>query len=547
MRKWWKEAVFYQVYPRSFFDSNGDGIGDIPGLIEKLPYIKSLGVDAVWLNPVYKSPNDDGGYDISDYRNIQAEFGTLADFDRLVKEMHTVGLRLVIDMVMNHSSDEHEWFLRSRASKSNPYRNYYFWRPGKNGGPPNNWKSFFGGSAWQFDERTAEYYLHLFSRKQPDLNWESPELRGELFDIMRFWLARGVDGFRLDVLSCISKKTHFPDTHTEDFNLTIAMYYANGPRLAEFIRELRREVLTSPEVMAIGEGPGLTRENALDYLTEGVGLDMIFHFGHMFIDQGQGGRFDPVPWNVRDFKRIFMEWDETFADRGWGSVFLGNHDFPRMVSRWGNDQEYRVESSKLLLMLLLTLRGTPFIYQGDELGMTSYLLTSLDKAKDIETRNGWQSAKGRGTTAVEFLGIANRMGRDTCRSPMQWSGERNAGFTWGSPWMPVNPNHVSVNAQEQNGRRGSVLNFFRALTAFRKSRPVLVYGSTTWLEEPPEALFAYVRELGQEKLAVALNLSDNPVNLPASFRQHKVLLSSYGSIQATLGPWEGRIIDLTHE
>jgi oligo-1,6-glucosidase len=382
---WWKESIVYQIYPRSFKDSNGDGIGDLRGVIEKLDYIKSLGVDAVWLNPIFKSPNDDGGYDISDYYAIQPEFGTMADFDELLAGLHKRDLKLIIDLVLNHSSDEHEWFQQSRKSKTNPYRDYYFWKPGKDSNPPNNWPSFFGGSAWQYDETTDEYYLHLFSRKQPDLNWENPKLRNEVNQLMKFWLDKGVDGLRLDVISAISKRTDFPDTDTPDFNETIRKFYSNGPRLREFIAESREKLWNHYNIVTVGEGPGITPQNALDYLDEKQGLNMIFHFGHMFMDQGPGGRFDPKPWTMQEFKQVFKTWNETFATRGWGSVFLGNHDFPRMLSRWGNDKQYRDESAKLLLTLLLTMRGTPFIYMGDEIGMTNTELQSVSESKDIES------------------------------------------------------------------------------------------------------------------------------------------------------------------
>ena len=337
---WWKRAVVYQIYPRSFYDSNGDGIGDLNGIIEKIDYIHSLGVDALWLNPIFRSPYDDGGYDISDYMAIHEEFGTMEDFDRLLAAVHSRGLKLIIDVVLNHSSDEHAWFIESRKSKDNPYRDYYFWRKGHGTQPPNNWPSFFGGSAWQYDNATGEYYLHLFSKKQPDLNWEHPPLRAALAAMMEFWLAKGVDGLRLDVISAISKQTNFPNTDTTDFNETIRKYYANGPRLKEFISEMRHRVWDKYNCMTVGEGPGITPANAPDYLDQNHGLNMIFHFGHMFMDQGPGGRFDPIPWTLQDFKQVFVTWNEALKQNGWGSVFLGNHDFARMVSRWGNDREH---------------------------------------------------------------------------------------------------------------------------------------------------------------------------------------------------------------
>lgn len=513
-RVWWKEAIVYQIYPRSFKDSDGDGVGDLRGIIEKLDYIQSLGVDAVWLNPIYKSPNDDGGYDISDYYAVQPEFGTMKDFDELLKGLHQRKLKLIMDLVLNHSSDEHPWFQESRKSKDNPYRNYYFWKPGKHGGPPNNWPSFFGGSAWQLDDATGEYYLHLFSRKQPDLNWENPVLREELNKLMKFWLDKGVDGLRLDVISAISKRTDFPETDTPDFNETIRKYYANGPRLKEFIKEAKEKVWDHYDVMTVGEGPGITPQNAKDYLDDRDGLNMIFHFGHMFMDQGAGGRFDPVPWTMKDFKQVFKTWDDAFKEKGWGSVFLGNHDFPRMVSRWGSDRDYWEKSSKLLCTLLLTMRGTSFIFQGDEIGMTNTHLSSVSESKDIETQNGWREAQNRGIKEDDFLKAANYAGRDNARTPMQWSSKLNGGFTQGEPWMSVNENTLDINVEAEQHDSHSILNYFRQMTAFRKANPILTYGGYQPLEEAPDSLFLYFRESDKEKLMIVLNFSDQVTNLP---------------------------------
>jgi oligo-1,6-glucosidase len=512
---WWKEAIVYQIYPRSFKDSNSDGVGDLRGIIQKLDYIQSLGVDAVWLNPIYKSPNDDGGYDISDYYSIQAEFGTMADFDELLSGLHQRKLKLIMDLVLNHSSDEHEWFQESKKSKDNPYRDYYFWKAGKNGGPPNNWPSFFGGSAWQLDETTGEYYLHLFSRKQPDLNWENKKLRQELHSIMKFWLDKGVDGLRLDVISAISKRTSFPDTDTPDFNETIGKFYSNGPRLKEFISEAHGKIWCHYDAMTVGEGPGITPQNAKDYLDEKSGLNMIFHFGHMFMDQGTGGRFDPVSWTMKDFKQVFETWNDAFQEKGWGSVFLGNHDFPRMVSRWGNDKEHWEKSSKLLITLLLTMRGTPFIFQGDEIGMTNTQLDSVADSHDIETQNGWREAMKRGMSENDFLKAANYAGRDNARTPMQWSNEENGGFAQGKTWMPVNSNVSRINVQTQQKERGSILNYFRQMAAFRKANSVLTYGDYRPVAECHSSLFIYFRESEKEKMLIVLNFSDQVINLPA--------------------------------
>jgi len=538
---WWKESIVYQIYPRSFKDSNGDGIGDLRGVIEKLDYIKSIGVDAIWLNPIFKSPNDDGGYDISDYYAIQPEFGTMADFDELLMGLHKRDLKLIIDLVLNHSSDEHEWFRQSRKSKTNPYRDYYFWKPGKDSNPPNNWPSFFGGSAWQYDEATDEYYLHLFSRKQPDLNWENPKLRNEVNQLMKFWLDKGVDGLRLDVISAISKRTDFPDTDTPDFNETIRKFYSNGPRLREFIAESREKLWNHYNIVTVGEGPGITPQNALDYLDEKQGLNMIFHFGHMFMDQGPGGRFDPKPWTMQEFKQVFKTWNETFATRGWGSVFLGNHDFPRMLSRWGSDKQHRDESAKLLLTLLLTMRGTPFIYMGDEIGMTNTVLNAVAESKDIETLTGWKVAREQGITEAQFLKAANYAGRDNARTPMQWNSEPEAGFTTGDPWMKVNKNHAWLNVDDQENNSSSILNYLRSLTTLRKANPVFSYGSYQELESNSN-LFAYYRQWQQEKMLIVLNFSDEVTNLPHEVQGlSKVKLIGNYSESDQLNPWEAAV------
>lgn len=542
---WWKEAIVYQIYPRSFKDSNGDGMGDLRGIIEKLDYIQSLGVDAVWLNPIYKSPNDDGGYDISDYYSVQPEFGTMRDFDELLAGLHQRNLKLIMDLVLNHSSDEHPWFQESRKSRDNPYRDYYFWKHGKNGGPPNNWPSFFGGSAWQLDKATGEYYLHLFSRKQPDLNWENPILREEINKLMKFWLDKGVDGLRLDVISAISKRSDFPDTDTSDFNETIRKYYANGPRLKEFIWEAKEKVWDHYNVMTVGEGPGITPQNAQDYLDNDHGLNMIFHFGHMFMDQGPGGRFDPMPWTMKDFKAVFKTWDDAFVEKGWGSVFLGNHDFPRMVSRWGNDKRYWSESSKLLCTLLLSMRGTPFIFMGDEIGMTNTHLNAISESQDIETQNGWREAQKKGVTETEFLNAANYAGRDNARTPMQWSSSRQADFTTSHPWMPVNPNHSTIHVQAQLNDSESVLNYFRAMAKLRKENPVLTYGSFRPFDVGVDSLFLFFRESQQEKMLIVLNFSDRVANLPNQVIPvlSKRLIGNYpeGKSLQELRPWEARV------
>ncbi len=539
---WWKEAIIYQIYPRSFNDSNGDGTGDLKGILEKMDYIQSLGIDAVWLNPIYPSPNDDGGYDISDYTGIQPEFGDLQDFDALLKALHDHGIRLIMDVVLNHSSDEHPWFVESRASKDNPYREYYIWRPGVNGGPPNNWTSFFGGSAWELDEGTNEYYLHLFSKKQPDLNWENKKVREEAKKLMRFWLDKGVDGLRLDVISLISKQTDFPDADSANFPSIIREQYANGPRMEEFIREMRTAVWDHYDTFTIGEGPGIAAEGANEYLDPKQGLKLIFHFDHMLLDQGPGGRFDPVPWNLDEFKSIFKKWDDALGSSGWSSVFLGNHDYPRMVSRWGDDRDYRVESSKMLITLLLCMRGTPFIFQGDEIGMTNVTLTSLSKAKDIETINGWEHAKKNGTSEKEFLHIANQMGRDNARTPMQWNDGPHAGFTSGQPWMNINPNVREINVAAQEKEQDSILNYFRQMVQLRKANKTLIYGSYEPVDTGDTSLFVFHRKSNDEQWTVVLNFSSQKIPFLVSSNAKKIIGNYITEASGLIRPWEAIVI-----
>ena len=542
---WWREAVIYQVYPRSFQDSNGDGVGDLPGVLSRIDYIASLGVDVIWLNPFFRSPNDDGGYDISDYYDVQPEFGTLADFDELVREAHHRNLRIVIDLVFNHTSDEHEWFQASRRSVDNPYRNFYFWRNGRSPGvPPSNWPSFFGGSAWEHDPATDQYYLHLFSRKQPDLNWENPEVRERLRKIIRFWLNRGVDGIRLDVISAVSKRTDFPDADTADFNEIIARYYANGPRLQEYLRELREQVFPGATILTVGEGPGITPENVRSYMKAGEGLDMIFHFGHMFLDQGPGGRFDPVPWTLQEFREVFRRWDEALYPGGWGSIFLGNHDFARQVSRWGDDGAFREASAKALLTLLMTLRGTPFVFAGDELGMTNLKLDRVDESRDVETINGFRQAAARGMSEADFLKAANQSGRDNARSPFQWDSGKNAGFTTGNPWMKINDNAAEINCAAQEEQPDSVLNYFRRLTHVRKTTAPLLHGDLLLLDTGNRPLFAFDRSYGGKKCRMLINFSGAQVPVDDLTDAGVIVLDNYGQPdqqKSTMRPWEAMI------
>lgn len=544
-RTWWKESVVYQIYPRSFNDSNDDGIGDIPGIINKLDYIKSLGVDIIWVCPVYKSPNDDNGYDISDYRDIMDEFGSMADFDRLLKSVHDREMKLVMDLVPNHTSDEHFWFRESRKSKDNPYRDYYFWKPAKNGQPPNNWPSFFGGSVWEYDPATEEYYLHLFSKKQPDLNWENPKVRQEIYDVMKFWFDKGIDGFRMDVVSLLSKRTDFPDSDIKDFNAVINRYYANGPRVHEFLKEMHQEVLAKYDIMTVGEGPGIDLEHGINYVEEsGKELNMIFHFGHMFMDNGPGGKYDPVEWDLVDFKNVFTVWDEKLRGKGWGSIFLGNHDFPRIVSRFGNDKTYWKQSAKLLATLLLSMRGTTYIYQGDEIGMTNVAHLSIDDYRDIETLNSWKEAEAAGKPMDDFMKLVHLQSRDNARTPMQWNGTEHGGFSSVEPWLKANPNHRDINVEAQQNDDDSILNYYRKMIAFRKEHSTLIYGDYKCLLKDDPHIYAYERFDSEGHFLVVLNFSDNEQSFVEKIGDSlNLLMNNYQDTNETtvLRPWEAKL------
>ncbi len=507
-KTWWKESVIYQIYPRSFKDTNNDGVGDLPGVIEKLDYIASLGVDVIWLCPVYQSPNDDNGYDVSDYQSIHPDFGTMADFDALLEGIHARGMRLVMDLVANHTSDEHKWFREAKADPSSPKRDYYIWKDGVDQAPPNNWPSFFGGDAWTFDQDSNQYYLRLFTQKQPDLNWDNPQVRREVHNIMKFWLDKGIDGFRMDVISVISKRG-FSDTPYEDFNLTISEIYANGPNIHSYLQEMHHEVMSKYDMMTVGEGPGISLENGLEYVGEDrQELNMVFHFDHMFIDHGPKGKFDPIPYDFVRFKKIFADWDAKLGDRGWNSIFLGNHDFPRLVSRFANDQDYHAESAKLMALMLLTMRGTPYIYQGDEIGMTNVAFDSFDDYRDVETLN-LRDEQYFAERQAQLLRAVHTQGRDNARTPMQWSSAQNAGFSEATPWIKTNPNYPTINIEQQESDPSSILNFYRKMIVLRKTYPALVYGSFQVLDIENAHIFAYYRQDEEYKLLILLNFSSD--------------------------------------
>jgi oligo-1,6-glucosidase len=543
-RKWWKEAVVYQIYPRSFQDSDGDGIGDLKGIVSRLDYIKSLGVDAVWLNPVYSSPNDDNGYDISDYRSIMADFGTMADFDALLQGLHERKIRLVMDLVVNHTSDEHPWFRQSRSSRTNPYRHYYHWWDAEKGSPPPRY-SFFdvNNDAWKYDSLTNSYYLHYFSRKQPDLNWENPKVRQEVYEIMRFWLQKGIDGFRMDAFQYVSKDTTFP-VFPKGYEKNIIRYYGMGPHLHDYLQEMNREVLSHYDVMTVAEGAGSTLADAMALVDPArKELDMVYHFEGIDL-----GNFDP-DYSLLEFKQVYSKWDSAFAEKGWVSLFLGNHDQPRMVSHWGNDSpEFREPSAKMLTTFMMTMRGTPYCYHGDELGMANINFERIEDYRDIATLNAYQQIKNKGGDLAAFLERQKRASRDNGRTPFQWDNTVNAGFTTGTPWIKVNPDYKTVNAAAQEKDPHSVLNYFRKIVKLRKENPVLVYGKYTLLDKANPDVYAYTRELGEHKVLVLLNFKSKPgaANAGIDLGKAKVLLGNYANParDGKLRPYEAVIYKL---
>ncbi|CAM3433528.1 MULTISPECIES: glycoside hydrolase family 13 protein [Saccharibacillus] len=552
-RAFWKEAVVYQIYPRSFMDSNGDGVGDLQGIIMKLDYLKELGVDVIWLSPVYKSPNDDNGYDISDYEDIMDEFGTMADWEELLAGLHERGIKLMMDLVVNHTSDEHAWFVESRRDADGEYGDYYVWRDAApDGGIPNNWESFFSGPVWEYDEQRGQYYLHLFSKKQPDLNWENEQVRTAVYDMMKFWLDKGVDGFRMDVINLISKVEGLPSNGMAPI-ADGSMYYVDGPRIHEFLQEMNREVLSKYDVMTVGEMPGVTVDEAKKYTAEERDeLQMVFQFEHMRLDGGPGGKWDIVPWKLPQFKAVMDKWQVGLAEKGWNSLYLNNHDQPRMVSRFGNDGEYRVESAKLLATLLHTLRGTPYVYQGEELGMTNVKFPMIDDYKDIESLNMYSErvTHGGADPGTVMEAIQTR-GRDNARTPVQWDDSDYAGFTTGTPWIGVNPNYKTINAKQQLADPDSVFHYYKKLIALRKQHDIMTYGEYQLLLPDHETLYAYTRTLGDETWLIVLNFSTEPTSFdwPAHLpnREASLIVGNYGEDgldHKQLRPYEARVYGL---
>ena len=552
-KRWWKESVVYQIYPRSFCDSNGDGIGDLNGITGKLDYLKELGVDVIWLSPVYKSPNDDNGYDISDYQAIMDEFGTMEDFDRMLATAHEKGIKIMMDLVVNHTSDEHKWFIESRKSTDNPYRDYYIWRPAKEDGSlPNNWGSCFSGPAWEYDKTTDMYFLHLFSKKQPDLNWDNPAVRQDVFDMMNWWLKKGVDGFRMDVISLISKEPGLPDKEPGINGYATFNVSANGPHVHEYLQEMRQKALNNADTITVGECSGVTLEEAKKYArSDEKELNMVFQFEHMDVDSDeQAGKWTTRKMDLRDLKKILTRWQKGLQDIAWNSLYWENHDQPRSVSRFGNDSdEYREISAKMLATCIHMMQGTPYVYQGEELGMTNCPFNTLDNFRDLESINAFHELTEQGKmTEEDMMAAIGYKGRDNARTPMQWDDSAYAGFSTATPWIMVNPNYTKINAKDQINREDSVFKYYQKLIKLRHESELIVYGTYDLILDDDKDIYAYIRTLGDEKLIVYCNFSENTreVELPEEFTNGKVLISNYIDAKVnhkiTLRPYEAIVI-----
>ena len=550
-KRWWKESVVYQIYPRSFCDSNGDGIGDLNGITGKLDYLKELGIDVIWLSPVYKSPNDDNGYDISDYQAIMDEFGTMEDFDRMLATAHEKGIKIMMDLVVNHTSDEHKWFIESRKSTDNPYRDYYIWRPAKEDGSlPNNWGSCFSGPAWEYDKTTDMYFLHLFSKKQPDLNWDNPAVRQDVFDMMNWWLKKGVDGFRMDVISLISKEPGLPDKEPGINGYATFNVSANGPH--EYLQEMRQKALNNADTITVGECSGVTLEEAKKYArSDEKELNMVFQFEHMDVDSDEkAGKWTTRKMDLRNLKKILTRWQKGLQDIAWNSLYWENHDQPRSVSRFGNDSdEYREISAKMLATCIHMMQGTPYVYQGEELGMTNCPFNTLDNFRDLESINAFHELTEQGKmTEEDMMAAIGYKGRDNARTPMQWDDSAYAGFSTANPWIMVNPNYTKINAKDQVNREDSVFKYYQKLIKLRHESELIVYGTYDLILDDDKDIYAYIRTLGDEKLIVYCNFSENTrkVEIPEEFVNKKVLISNYSDAKAnqkiTLRPYEAIVI-----
>ncbi len=551
-KAWWKEAVVYQIYPRSFMDSNGDGIGDLNGITEKLEYLKELGIDVIWLSPVYQSPNDDNGYDISDYQAIMEEFGTMEDYDRMLARAHELGIKIMMDLVVNHTSDEHAWFVESRKSVDNPYRDFYIWRKGKDGKEPNNWGSCFSGSAWKYDPQTDMYFLHLFSKKQPDLNWDNPKVRDQVFEMMNWWCEKGIDGFRMDVISLISKPEGLPDGIPGETGYADSGC-ANGPHVHEYLKEMNRKVLSHYDLITVGEAAGVTLEEAKKYANaDGSELNMVFQFEHI----GGGpeadnhyGKWDSHKMPLPVWKKILSRWQTGLEGKAWNSLFLSNHDQPRSVSWFGNDSEqYREISAKMLGTCLHMMQGTPYVYQGEELGMCNAYFDQLEDYRDIESLNAYKElTETCGVSHEEMMGYLKRISRDNARTPMQWDDSANAGFTTGTPWIKVNSNYKTVNAKQQTTDPDSVFSYYKELIRLRHENDIIVYGEYELLEPQNEELFIYTRSWNNEQLMVLCNFTEKDIVIPAAVTAQipadaQILISNYvGNLESVLRPYEARV------
>ena len=547
-RNWWKEGVIYQIYPRSFKDTSGNGVGDLQGIIQKLDYIESLGVTMVWLNPIYESPNDDNGYDISDYRAIMKEFGTMTDFDELLQGLHKRNIKLVMDVVVNHSSDEHEWFQQSRSSRDNPYRDYYHWWPAEKGKPNHRWSFFDENSdAWKYDKQTDAYYLHYFSQKQPDLNWENPKVRQEVYDIMKFWADKGVDGFRLDAFQYVSKDITFPPfPEGYDINIpNVIKYHGMGPHIHTYLKEMYEQVLSKYDVFAVSEGVGSTLEDAHNLVDEDrKELQMAYHF------EATDMVTTVEKCTLAQFKESFTKWDTSFAEKGWISIYLSNHDQSRFVNRYGSDKPaFKDYSAKMLNTFILSMRGTPYTYYGDELGMTNIGFTKIEQYKDIAAINGYKKAATDGEDLDLHLTNLNLLSRDNGRTPMQWDDTNNAGFSSETPWLPVHENHTTVNVANQQNDHNSVLNHFRKMVALRKDNLLLVYGEYEIIQEEHPTIYAYSRTLDDEQMKILLNFSEltSKINLSNLVQIKEVLINNYNELlidknTITLQPYQAVVL-----
>lgn len=523
-KKWWQNSVVYQVYPRSFQDTDGDGVGDLQGIIQRLDYLENLGIDAIWLSPVYKSPNDDNGYDISDYQDIMDEFGTMADMDQLIEEGKKRNIRIIMDLVVNHTSDEHKWFIEAKKNKDNEYRDYYIWRDAVDGDVPNGLRSTFSGTAWEFDETTGQYFLHLFSKRQPDLNWENEKVRQEVYDMMNFWIDKGVGGFRMDVIDLIGK---IPDQEIT----------GNGPKLHEYLQEMNQATFGDKDLMTVGETWGATPEIAKLYSDPKRNeLSMVFQFEHVGLDQQEGKeKWDLKPLAIADLKVALSKWQNSLGNEGWNSLFWNNHDLPRIVSRWGDDKEYHDQSAKLFAILLHMMKGTPYIYQGEEIGMTNYPISDISEAEDIETINMYNERIEQGYAKEDLIASINAKGRDNARTPMQWDDSENGGFTTGTPWLHVNPNYQTINVKTELADPESIFYTYKKLIELRKQNEIVVWGDYQLLENTPDEVFAYIRELKGEKWLVVTNISagTNEFEMPTEAKE--IVIANYELTEVPVG------------